>query len=155
MLETFEGFAQQEYVSATHQDPFVRSHPVAADRIARLRDLVAKSPYVDQKDPPELQLRHDMVRAKISGYLEGRQTVLNRYPASDNSLPARYARAIARNCSGKCDQAMGEVDALIKERPDNPYFWEIKGSFYYWSGKQREAIATCAKPCNWPAATNP
>ena len=30
MLETFERFAQQEYVSATYQDPFVRSHPVAA-----------------------------------------------------------------------------------------------------------------------------
>ncbi|MBX9590242.1 MAG: M48 family metalloprotease [Hyphomonadaceae bacterium] len=140
MLETFEGFAQQEYVSAAHQDVFMRSHPVAADRIARLRDLVSKSPYANQKDPPALQLRHDMARAKISGYLEARQTVLNRYPASDNSLPARYARAIARNCSGKCDQAMAEVDALIKEKPDNPYFWEIKGSFYYWSGKHREAI---------------
>jgi predicted Zn-dependent protease len=145
MLETFEGFAQQEYVSATHQDTFVRSHPVAADRIARLRDLVTKSQYANQKDPPALQLRHDMARAKISGYLEGRPTVLNRYPASDNSLPARYARAIARNCSGKCDQAMGEVDALIKEKPDNPYFWEIKGSFYYWSGKHREAIPNLRK----------
>lgn len=140
MLETFENFAQQEYVSAAHQDAFVRSHPVAADRIARLRDLVAKSPYAELKDPPALQLRHDMARAKISGYLEARQTVLNRYPASDSSLPARYARAIARNCSGKCDQAMGEIDALIKERPDNPYFWEVKGSLYYWSGKQRDAI---------------
>jgi len=145
MLETFENFAQQEYVSATHQDTFVRSHPVAADRIARLRDLVTKSPYADQKDSPALQLRHDMARAKISGYLEGRPTVLNRYPASDNSLPARYARAIARNCSGKCDQSMGEVDALIKEKPDNPYFWEIKGSFYYWSGKHREAIPSLRK----------
>lgn len=140
MLDTFENFAQQEYVSAAHQDAFVRSHPVAADRIARLRDLVAKSPYVNQKDPPELQFRHDMARAKISGYLERPQTVYNRYPASDKSLPARYARAIARNCSGRCDQAIGEVDALIREKPDNPYFWEIKGSFLRWSGKNREAI---------------
>ncbi len=145
MLETFENFAQQEYVSAANQDPFVRSHPVAADRIARLRDLVAASPYVDRKDSPALQLRHDMARAKISGYLERPQTVYNRYPASDNSLPARYARAIARNCSGHCDQAMGEVDALIKQQPDNPFFWEIKGSFYYWSGKHREAITPLAQ----------
>ena len=86
MLETFEGFAQQEYVSSDYQDPFVRSHPVAADRIARLRELVAKSPYVDKKDPPELQLRHDLVRAKISGYLESTQTVFNRYPAKDTQL---------------------------------------------------------------------
>jgi predicted Zn-dependent protease len=145
MLETFEGFAQQEYVSSTYQDPFVRSHPVAADRIARLRELVAKSPYVNAKDPPELQLRHDMVRAKVSGYLERPQAVFNRYPASDISLPARYARAIARNCQGRCDQAIGEVDALIRELPHNPYFWEIKGSFYFWSGKHREAIPALRK----------
>lgn len=140
MLETFERFAQQEYVSASYQDPFVRSHPVAADRIARLRDLVAKSPYANEKDPPALQLRHDMVRAKISGYLERTQTVFNRYPASDNSLPAKYARAIARNCSGNCDTAMGEVDALIRDKPDNPYFWELKGNLYLRTGKYRDAI---------------
>jgi predicted Zn-dependent protease len=145
MLETFENFAQQEYVSATYQDPFVRSHPVATDRIARLRQLVEKSPYVNVKDPPELQLRHDLVRAKISGYLEGPQTVLNRYPPKDTSLPARYARAIAHNCSGLCDQAINEVDALIREMPDNPYFWEIKGSFLFHGGKPREALGPLRK----------
>jgi predicted Zn-dependent protease len=155
MLETFEGFAQQEYVSAAYQDSYVRSHPVAADRIARLRDLVAKSPYVNAKDPPELQLRHDLVRAKISGYLEAPQAVLNRYPAKDNSLPARYAHAIVHNCSGKCDQAMGEVDALIREKPDNPYFWEIKGEFYYWAGKHREAIGPMRKALQLAGGNEP
>jgi predicted Zn-dependent protease len=145
MLETFENFAQQEYVSNTYQDPFVRSHPVATDRIARLRELVTASPYANVKDSPELQLRHDMARAKISGYLESQQTVFNRYPRSDNSLPARYARAIARNCSGRCDQAMGEVDALLKAQPENPYFWELKGNFLYWGGKQRESIQPLRK----------
>jgi predicted Zn-dependent protease len=155
MLETFEGFAQQEYVSSTYQDPFVRSHPVAADRIARLRELVAKSPYVNAKDSPELQARHDLVRAKVSGYLEGQQAVLNRYPTSDNSLPARYARAIARNCSGRCDQAIGEVEALIRERPENPYFWEVKGTFHYWGGKHREAIAPLRKALQLAGGNEP
>jgi predicted Zn-dependent protease len=155
MLETFEGFAQQEYVSSTHQDPFVRSHPVAADRIARLRELVARSPHANKKDPPELQLRHDLVRAKISGYLESTQAVFNRYPASDTSLPARYARAIARNCSGRCDQAIGEVEALIKERPDNPYFWELKGNFHYWGGKHREAIPPLRKALQLAGGSEP
>jgi predicted Zn-dependent protease len=155
MLETFEGFAQQEYVSAGYQDPFVRSHPVAAERIARLRDLVAKSRFVDKKDPPDLQLRHDLVRAKISGYLESTQAVFNRYPAKDTSLPARYARAIARNCSGRCDQAMGEVEALIRERPENPYFWEIKGSFHYWGGKHREAVGPLRKALQLAGGNEP
>jgi predicted Zn-dependent protease len=145
MLETFERFAQQEYVSATYQDPFVRSHPVASDRLAQLRDRVARSPYADARDPPQLQLRHDMMRAKLAGYLERPQTVFNRYPASDNSLPARYARAIARNCSGKCADAMGEVDALLRDKPDNPYVWEIKGNLLFWVGKYRESIPLIRK----------
>src|SRR3990172_2415740 len=40
---------------------------------------------------------------------------------------------------------MGEVEALIKHQADNPYFWEVKGSFFYWSGKHREAIAPLRK----------
>jgi predicted Zn-dependent protease len=155
MLETFESFAQQEYVSLNYQDPFVRSHPVAADRVARLRELVTASRYYDVKDPPELQLRHDMVRAKIAGYLDSPGTVFNRYPPKDQSLPARYARAIARNCSGRCDEKIGEVDALIKEHPSNPYFWEIKGSFHYWGGKHREAIPPLRKALQLAGGNEP
>jgi predicted Zn-dependent protease len=145
MLETFERFAQQEYVSTTYQDPYMRSHPVATERLAQLRERVGKSPYAGAKDPPQLQLRHDMMRAKLAGYLDRPQSVFNSYPANDNSLPARYARAIARNCSGKCTDALGEVDALIRDKPDNPYFWELKSQLHFWIGKYRESIPPMRK----------
>jgi predicted Zn-dependent protease len=141
MLATFERFAQQEYISDSQKDPFVRSHPVAADRLVQLRNLAERSPYYNVKDPPALQLRHDMMRAKLAGYLERPQVVFNRYPPSDASLPARYGRAIARFMQGGLRAALPEVDALIKERPDNPYFWELKADFLVRSGQQREAIA--------------
>jgi predicted Zn-dependent protease len=141
MQTTFERFAEQEFWQAKDLDPFVRSHPVAAERLNQLREKVAASPYVDQKDPPELQLRHDMMRAKLDGHMLAAQLVFNRYPASDNSLPARYARAIARNCSGSCAQALPEVDALIRDRPDNPYFWELRGELLVKAGRYAEAIA--------------
>jgi predicted Zn-dependent protease len=155
MLQTFENFAQQEYVSAAYQDPFLRSHPVSTERLAQLRENVAKSAYVDVKDPPQLQLRHDMMRAKISGYLDRAQMVNNSYPRSDNSLPARYARAIAHNCSGKCTDAMGEVDALLHEKPDNAYFWELKGNLYYWTGKYAESIPPLRKALQLAGGAEP
>ena len=155
MLQTFENFAQQEYVSATYQDPFVRSHPLSTERLARLRENVAKSRYVDAKDPPQLQLRHDLMRAKISGYLDRPQIVGNAYPRSDNSLPARYARAIADNCSGKCTNAIGEVDALIREKPDNPYFWELKGNLHYWNGKYAQSIPPLRKALQLAGGAEP
>ena len=71
--------------------------------------------------------------------------MFNRYPANNNSLPARYARAIARNCSGGCVQALPEVDALIRDRPENPYFWELKGELLLKAGQYGDAIAPLRK----------
>lgn len=144
MLATFERFQEQEYVSNQFQDPFVRSHPVATDRLARLRESVAKSAFFNQKDSPELQLRHDLMRAKLSAYLERPGTVFNRYPPSDKSLPARYARGIAKffqGGSGALEAAVADMDGLIKEFPANAYFWEVKGDLLMRAGRMAAAIA--------------
>lgn len=148
MLETFERFAQQEYISDTHKDVFVRSHPVATDRLARLRQLVQASPHFAKKDAPELQLRHDLMRAKLSGYLESPRVVFNRYPDRDKSLPARYARAVARYFQGgaqSVQQALTDIDGLIRERPENAYFHEMKGDLLMRSGRAAEAIEPLRK----------
>lgn len=155
MLEVFERFRQQEYISEQQMDPFMRSHPVATDRLNVLRDKVEKSPYANKKDDPALQLRHDLMRAKISGFLDAPQTVFNKYPQSDKSLPARYARAIAANCSGRCDRAIAQVDALIAEAPRNPYFHELKGDMLFASGKLREAIVSMRKGIELAGAYSP
>jgi predicted Zn-dependent protease len=142
MVETFERFAQQEFISASGatQDAFARSHPVAADRLAQLRDAVQKGQYYSEKDPPALQLRHDLMRAKISGYLDRPAVVFNRYPAANRSLPARYARAVATYFQKGLEAAMPEVEALIKERPDYAFFHELKADLLIRSGKSAQAI---------------
>jgi predicted Zn-dependent protease len=63
MLATFERFAAQEYISDAQKEAFARSHPLSRDRLARLRNLVETSPFYPNKDSPELQLRHDLMRA--------------------------------------------------------------------------------------------
>ncbi len=143
MLETFERFAQQEYISDTYKDPFVRSHPVATDRLNQLRQKAQRSKYYNTVDSAELQLRHDLMRAKLSGYLENPATVFNRYPRTDKSLPARYARGIARYFQGGhggLQAALSEIDHLIKARPQYPYFREVKGDLLMRSGRSKEAI---------------
>lgn len=144
MLETFERFAQQEYISDQQKDPFVRSHPVATDRLNQLRELVQRSANFNTKDSPQLQLRHDMMRAKLAGYLERPQVVFNRYPNSDTTLPARYARAIARFMQGgqnALPAAVADVDGLIRERPDYAHFYELKGDLLSRAGQSRAAVA--------------
>ena len=148
MLETFERFQRQEFISERNQDPFVRSHPVAAHRLALLRDRAEKSPHFGKRDSPRLQLRHDMMRAKLSGYLESPATVFNRYPRNDNSIPARYARAIAtffRGGNNGLENAVSQVDELLRMQPQYPYFWELRGDFLMRSGQAGPAVDSFRK----------
>lgn len=143
MLDTFERFKEQEYLSDQYQDPFIRSHPLSVERLARLSQLAKTSPYFNTKDPPSLQLRHDLMRAKLSGYLEAPATVFNRYPDSNKTLPARYARAIAtffRGGGGALDSAIRQTDSMIRENPNYPYFYELRADFLMRSGKLAAAV---------------
>lgn len=148
MIETFQHFADQSLGSVRAVDPYIQSHPMPQDRIAQLREIARRSPYYDSKDSPELQLRHDLVRAKVAAYVykNNPQRVLRDYPRSDQGLPARYARAIVKfHTGGGARAAIPEIDALIAAKPDYPFFYEIKGRFLLESGRAREAVSSLRK----------
>ena len=141
MYDTFKRFADQQLFAAHSADPYLQSHPMAAERIAALAEVAHTNPYWDKKDPPDLQLRHDMVRAKLFGYLDGPDTLSRRYPLGNNSLPARYARAVSAFRHTDVRGALAQIDSLIQTQPNNPYFLELKGQALVESGRAREALA--------------
>jgi predicted Zn-dependent protease len=120
MYDTFKRFSNDSLFAGHNADPYLQSHPMPAERVAALEEFAQSSPYWEKKDDPALQLRHDMVRAKISAFMEPQDTVYRRYPLSNDSLPARYARAIATYLHGDLHSALVQVDALIKVQPANP-----------------------------------
>lgn len=138
MLETFERLGMEN--RAYGVNPYLLSHPTERTRIAQLRQNAEASPFFNVKDKPELQLRHDLVRAKLRGFTLPAQDVFRMYGPEDKSLPARYARAIAANCSGNCTREIGQVDALIKERPNSPYFHELRSHILSKEGKFVQAV---------------
>jgi len=141
MYETFKRFTDESLFAARGTDPYVLSHPMPAQRVTALEELARSSPYWDKKDDPALQLRHDMARAKISAFMERQETVYRRYPLSNNSLPARYAHAISTYLHGDLRSALSQIDALIQQQPNNPYFYEVRGQALLEGGKPQEAIA--------------
>src|SRR6202162_2682990 len=145
MYETFKRFTNESLFAARGSDPYVQSHPMPAERVAALEELARTSPYWDKKDEPALQLRHDMVRAKISAFMERQDTVYRRYPLSNDSLPARYARAITTYLHGDLRSALAQIDLLIQVQPANPYFYELRGQALLEGAKPAEAIAPLRK----------
>ena len=145
MYETFKRFTNDIMFAAHGADPYLQSHPMPAERVAALEELARSSPYWDKKDDPALQLRHDMVRAKISAFMERQDTLYRRYPMSNESLPSRYAHAIATYLHGDLRSALAQIDGLIQLQPNNPYFHELRGQALLEGGKPAEAVAPLRK----------
>ncbi|WP_425373769.1 M48 family metalloprotease [Phyllobacterium salinisoli] len=127
MLSTFSRFANALSLTGTRVDPYRISHPMPRERIANLQTLAHESPYFDKKDPEALQLRHDMMRAKIAAYTAGPGGVARIFRNNQRGLAARYGDAISTFLHGSAKAALPKIDALIKEQPKNPYFQEMRG----------------------------
>ena len=141
LIEFFEKFRYQEVMSAGRRNPYFRSHPLSSDRIEKLREVVSESAHSDAVDSDEDLQRMEMMKAKLLGFLYSPQRVFSEFPAEDQSQPARYARSVAYFLAGQLDLAVREIDSLIGEEPDNPYFYELKAQFLYESGRGEESIA--------------
>ena len=138
------GHVEQAYRRPGHQSLPANPPAAAAAADLQLRELVTSSPYYNAVDPPELQYRHDLVKAKLYGFLDAPEVLFNRYPQSDQSIPAQYARAIATYRKSGVKAAMPLIDALITAQPNWPYFYEIKGQFLFESGYPAAAVAPLA-----------
>jgi predicted Zn-dependent protease len=129
------------YSSNPEVDPFAQTHPMSADRVQNLKADLQSAPSWGKPIDPKIEQRFKRVQAKLRGYVSEPETTLRRYPASDQSAPAHYARAYAYHKSGYPDQAAAETEALVKTAPDDPYFLELEGQILLESGKPAEAIA--------------
>jgi len=145
MIVLFEELANQSVASLRNVDPYVLSHPMPRQRINLLEDLAKKSKHYNKPDSANLLFRHKMMQAKLRGFLEHAQLVFRRYPQSDKSLPARYARAIAHSCNGALNRALAEIKVLETAMPKNPFIWELKGQMLMESGKLRQAIGPLSR----------
>lgn len=140
MYETFKRFAEQTLFISQGVDPYTQSHPMARERVEALAQLARSNPHWDKKDDASLQLRHDLMRAKLAGFIDRPDAIARRYPATDNSVAARYARAISAYRFSDLRGALAQIDALSAAQPSNPYLHELKGQALLEAGRAREAI---------------
>lgn len=145
MLDLFNVLSNEAIASLQGADPYAYSHPLPLDRIQTLEQQAKQSPYFDKPDDPALVLRHKLAQAKLAGFMLPAQTVFQKYPTSDNSLPARYARAIALFRRGDLKNALPVIDSLTAELPQDPYFWELKAQAYLENGQANQGLPAIEK----------
>ncbi|MGD9535872.1 MAG: M48 family metalloprotease [Alphaproteobacteria bacterium] len=141
LLELFHKLEDQDLLSSSRQSPYLRTHPLTRERMSFVEHHVAQSRFSDAPDPPERVEAHRRMVAKLVGFLEPQATVFKLYPTTDTSVPARYARAVIYHRLVDLPNALKEVDSLIAEAPDDPYFHELKGQILFEQGKVKESVA--------------
>jgi predicted Zn-dependent protease len=140
MLDFFNKLQNQEYRLAIYsKDSFDRTHPLSSERIQALRQTLMNDPAWNKPVDAALEARFQRVKAKLLGYTDPKQAVI-KYPESDRSVPAHYARAYAYHLGGYPDKAVSEADALLATNAHDPYFLELKGQILLEGGKPKEAI---------------
>jgi predicted Zn-dependent protease len=140
-LQFFGKLQNQEYRLAIYEkDSYDRTHPLSNERIQALTERLGKDPNWNKPSDAALEARFQRVKAKLMGYLDPQRAVV-KYPESNTTVPAHYARAYAYHLGGYPDKALAESEALLAIDPDDPFFLELKGQVLLESGKPKEALA--------------
>ena len=103
-------------------DPYLRTHPLAHERVDIVQRHMDISPWSDAPLSAELVERHRRMLGKLRGFLEAPRTTYRRYPESDPSVEARYARSVAKHREGLLEDALDLIDGLIAQEPANGFF---------------------------------
>jgi predicted Zn-dependent protease len=139
-----ERLLDQELLAAARQDPYFRTHPLSRDRLAFVREQLARSPAADAPLPAGLEEAFAMVRAKIDGFIDLPANTWRRYPEADTSAPARYARTISLFRSGRTAEALPVLETLLREAPSSPWLHELQGQILFEGQRAADALGPYA-----------
>lgn len=142
LVDFLDRFRYEEVFEEARRYKYFQTHPVSADRIEALRRRVEAEPhYKDTESPPDVIAMHALMKAKLDAFMDPPWQTLQKYKETDKSFDARYARAIAYYQGKEMDKALAALDSLLKDYPNDPFVWEVKGQVYFDSGRPTEAAA--------------
>jgi predicted Zn-dependent protease len=139
LAEFFETLENQNVLAVSRTNPYLQTHPLTRDRIRFVETHVAGEGGRFSELPAGWTLAHGRMVAKLQAFLLDPSEMLQRYQAGGTLLD-RYARAIALYRLPDLPAAIEAVDGLLAERPDDPYFHELKGQMLFENGRIDDAI---------------
>lgn len=148
LITVFEQMRDMHGAIESKINPNRINHPLTSERInnaktkiSKIKDIPAPAKSIIDKENAD----YEMLRAKLIGYLDSDKNVITKYPYSDKSDAAIYARAIANMRAGDLKTAKTGTQTLIKRHPNNPYFYELLGDIEYQFGAYDDSVIAYEK----------
>ncbi len=142
MSDVLNLFRGQEALRPGRQDPYARTHPLTRDRLRAVRGYVAAYKSKPRKASPETIYWYNRMEAKLEGFLRNPKSVLRKAEAKGPSETATLRRAVAYHKRPSPKKALAEMNKLLKVRPRDPYYHELKGQILLESQNTAAAVAS-------------
>jgi len=143
LIDVFEQMRDMHGEFEMRINPNRVNHPLTGERISNAKTKISNIKKIPTKTETEIareNQKYEILRAKLIGYLDTDKNVLTKYPYSNKTDAAIYARAIANMRAGNLSAAKTGTGTLIARQPKNPYFYELMGDIEYQYGAYDDSV---------------
>jgi len=144
LIDLHQAFEGQELLSVSRQDPYMQSHPLSRDRIRAAQAFVAANG--DTAPPnPNADYWYARVRGKLSAFTRSPKWTMRR-ATGESARDVRLMReAVAHHRDHQLAAARRSINAALKLRPDDAYYYDLKGQIEMENRQWNGAVRAYAK----------
>ncbi|TMV06445.1 tetratricopeptide repeat protein [Ruegeria sediminis] len=144
MVDLQRSFAGQELLGPEQQDPYMRSHPMSQDRLRAAEAFLAA--HGDKSAPnPDADYWFARIKGKVSAFTRAPSWTLRRAP-EEKARDIRLMReAAAHHQNRDLTRALAAIDGALAIRPEDPFYYELKGQILLENRRGEQAIAAYKK----------
>ena len=139
LMRLMEKLAKEQSLLTDDLNPYAVTHPLSPTRVSHIRNHMSQSPNVDFSITEEASTNHARMLAKLHAFLTPAEKGLKHYK-DNTTLAGRYGQAIAYYRLPDLKKALEEIDSLITDYPNDPFFHELRGQMLYENGHIDKAI---------------
>ncbi len=144
MVDLHHAFRGQELLTVGQQDPYMQSHPLTRDRIRAAETFLAT--YGGSALPnPHADYWFARVRGKLSAFLRAPKWTMRRAPSEAASDIRLMREAVAYHRQRNLPRARAAIDGALEIRPDDPYYYELRGQIMMENREWDPALASYRK----------
>ncbi len=139
MVTLHRKFAGQELLSLTNQDPYMRSHPTSRERLRAAEAFLEE--FGDKAEPnANADYWFARVKGKLSAFLRSPTWTLRRAKEETDRDIRMMREASAHHQNRNLARARAAIDEALAIRPDDPFYYELKGQILLENRQLSEAV---------------
>lgn len=140
LVDLHQIFYGQELLNVSRQDPYMQSHPLTRDRIRAAQAYVAANGNWVEADP-DAEYWFARARGKLSAYNRAPKWTLRRAHEETSDDISLMREAVAYHRNRDLTPALNSIDAAIAIRPDDAYYYDLKGQILIENRKTDRSIS--------------